>query len=280
MTIGELSRRTGVSPDLLRKWESRYGVVEPTRTPGSRRLYSPLDLARIQWMLRYLKRGVGAAQAAELVLAAASRPSARDTSTAGDAVPAGGGFAFQRSLIPMLLADDHRRALDVNQAGCLLLRLDRASVLRLRLDDLAGRAATVAMRRAWVAFHHLGTRGGSIAMDMPDGAQLELDWGAKANVEPGRHLLLCCLPWRTRTRAREDRHEVAALTPRERRVLGLLAMGERDSSIATTLGVSRATIETHVRRCLVKLGAEHPAHAIALGLHRGEIAVRLASPPA
>ena len=32
LRIGELSRRVGVSPELLRAWERRYGLLEPART--------------------------------------------------------------------------------------------------------------------------------------------------------------------------------------------------------------------------------------------------------
>jgi hypothetical protein len=38
LRIGELSRRAGVSPELLRAWERRYGLLRPTtRTPGGLR---------------------------------------------------------------------------------------------------------------------------------------------------------------------------------------------------------------------------------------------------
>ncbi len=60
----------------------------------------------------------------------------------------------------------------------------------------------------------------------------------------------------------------------------LIAGGERGASIAAALGVSQATTESHVRHCLVKLGARNRAHAIALGLQRGEIMIRLGTPPA
>ena len=43
LRIGELSRRTGVSPELLRAWERRYGLLDPARTGGGLRLYSPDD---------------------------------------------------------------------------------------------------------------------------------------------------------------------------------------------------------------------------------------------
>jgi DNA-binding transcriptional MerR regulator len=67
--IGELSRRSGVSPELLRAWERRYGLLRPTRSPGGLRLYSSDDLERVQAMQRYLDEGHAAAQAAELALA-------------------------------------------------------------------------------------------------------------------------------------------------------------------------------------------------------------------
>lgn len=48
MPIGELSRRVGVSSDLLRKWERRYAVLQPGRTVGNQRLYSQVDEARVR----------------------------------------------------------------------------------------------------------------------------------------------------------------------------------------------------------------------------------------
>jgi DNA-binding transcriptional MerR regulator len=73
MPIGELSRRLGVSTDLLRKWEQRYALLTPERTSGNQRLYSQADEARAQLMLRHLRNGMPAAQAAELAIAARFR---------------------------------------------------------------------------------------------------------------------------------------------------------------------------------------------------------------
>ena len=66
--IGELSRRSGVSPELLRAWERRYALFEPDRSPGRFRLYSDADVARVQAMRDQLARGLSAAQAARVVL--------------------------------------------------------------------------------------------------------------------------------------------------------------------------------------------------------------------
>jgi len=68
LRIGELSRRTGVSPELLRAWERRYGLFEPDRSPGRFRLYSDADLAKVRSMQSHLAHGLSAAEAARIVL--------------------------------------------------------------------------------------------------------------------------------------------------------------------------------------------------------------------
>jgi DNA-binding transcriptional MerR regulator len=67
--IGELGRRTGVSPELLRAWENRYGLLQPSRSPGGFRLYSAADEARIRRMTRLIADGLSAAEAARHALA-------------------------------------------------------------------------------------------------------------------------------------------------------------------------------------------------------------------
>ncbi len=283
MPIGELSRRLGVSPDLLRKWERRYGLVQPARTPGNRRLYSRLDQARAEQMLRHVRRGLPAAQAAALAKEAAFKrtPQAVKAVIEQAAVTATNTASFTSSLVPMLVADDRRRYVEANQAACLLLRLSREEILQLRIDDLTPAGRENVTDKLWKAFVRDGTQTGTFELAMPDGARLLVDYSAKANVEPGRHLSLFDFPASRRPAkpTPDEKRKVAQLTSREREVLRLIAMGERGASIALSLGISSATVETHVRRCLRKLGARTRAHAIALGLQRGEISVRLEDGP-
>lgn len=67
LRIGELSRRTGLSADVIRVWERRYGLLEPQRTGGNFRLYSTADVSRLRLMQYYASKGMPAAQAADLV---------------------------------------------------------------------------------------------------------------------------------------------------------------------------------------------------------------------
>ena len=54
--LGAAVRLTGLSADLIRAWEKRYGVVEPIRTPGGTRRYRATDIER----LRLVKAAVDA----------------------------------------------------------------------------------------------------------------------------------------------------------------------------------------------------------------------------
>ena len=54
--LGSVVRLTGLTPDTLRAWERRYGVVVPLRTPGGTRRYRASDLER----LRLVKAAVDA----------------------------------------------------------------------------------------------------------------------------------------------------------------------------------------------------------------------------
>jgi DNA-binding transcriptional MerR regulator len=66
--IGEFAQRVGVTPELLRAWEQRYGLLHPERSPGGFRLYGDEDAARVARMRRALDRGLSAAQAARVAL--------------------------------------------------------------------------------------------------------------------------------------------------------------------------------------------------------------------
>ena len=61
---------------------------------------------------------------------------------------------------------------------------------------------------------------------------------------------------------------------REREVLALLATGATDGELADRLGLSPATVQTHVRNAKTKLGARNRTQAVALAVAQGLIAPR------
>jgi methanogenic corrinoid protein MtbC1 len=63
----------------LRKWERRYGILDPGRTAGNQRLYSRVDEARARLMINHVRRGMAPAQAAELAIGTRFRIRAGDS---------------------------------------------------------------------------------------------------------------------------------------------------------------------------------------------------------
>jgi MerR family transcriptional regulator, light-induced transcriptional regulator len=64
--IRVVAERTGLSPDVLRAWEMRYGVVRPGRSEGGHRLYSDRDVERLNLLRRVTEPGRAIGQVAEL----------------------------------------------------------------------------------------------------------------------------------------------------------------------------------------------------------------------
>jgi len=62
---------------------------------------------------------------------------------------------------------------------------------------------------------------------------------------------------------------LSPLTPREAEVLELIAEGSGNAEIALALGVSLATVKTHIAEVLRKLAALDRAHATAIALRSG-----------
>jgi DNA-binding transcriptional MerR regulator len=109
LRIGELSRRVGVTPDVLRAWERRYGVLQPQRSRSGQRLYGAGDEARVRRMLGHIEGGYSASVAARL----AAEPGAA-APRAAVAAPAPSGAPADLAA----LADDLRASLHaLDEAG-------------------------------------------------------------------------------------------------------------------------------------------------------------------
>ncbi|HRQ78930.1 MAG TPA: MerR family transcriptional regulator, partial [Gemmatimonadaceae bacterium] len=52
-----VSQRTGLTADVLRAWERRYGAVTPVRSPGGQRHYSDADIERLSLLSRASRAG-------------------------------------------------------------------------------------------------------------------------------------------------------------------------------------------------------------------------------
>ncbi len=126
MRIGELASRVGVSTHVLRAWESRYGLLNPVRSPGGYRLYGSDDERRVREVMSLRDQGVSAMEAARQVLAA-ERAGAVANGSASD-VPGGSSAdgderrRGQRVDPPVLVSQllDAVTALDEDRAHAVL----------------------------------------------------------------------------------------------------------------------------------------------------------------
>jgi MerR family transcriptional regulator, light-induced transcriptional regulator len=64
--IGTVSRLTGLSADVVRVWERRYGAIQPRRSEGGSRLYSDADIARLRRLRQAVEFGHAIGQVAKL----------------------------------------------------------------------------------------------------------------------------------------------------------------------------------------------------------------------
>jgi DNA-binding transcriptional MerR regulator len=122
LRIGELSRRVGVGPELLRTWERRYGLLHPARTEGGTRLYSAEDERRVRAMQAHLENGLSAAEAAQLASVGESAASAAEQ-----------GGAIARGVEQLREALD---AMDADAAHAILDGLLASFTLETVLSDV------------------------------------------------------------------------------------------------------------------------------------------------
>lgn len=66
LPLRTVSRLTGLTPDIIRAWEKRYGVVAPQRGPRGARLYSAVDVAHLRLLRRVVAGGRAIGDVAEL----------------------------------------------------------------------------------------------------------------------------------------------------------------------------------------------------------------------
>src|SRR5512141_2448293 len=64
--IGTVTKLTGLSVDVVRVWERRYGAIRPLRSEGGTRLYSDADVWRLNRLRQAVELGHSISQAAKL----------------------------------------------------------------------------------------------------------------------------------------------------------------------------------------------------------------------
>jgi methanogenic corrinoid protein MtbC1 len=194
-TIKETAARTGIPVALLRAWERRYGVVEPSRTGGGYRLYDDASIDRLRTMRRLVDDGWSPSVAAAAILRG-EVPPPEPRPPAGPALADASGSVGDAQLVAGFLGaaialdpGEVEAALDrIFAAGTFETVVDRVLVPALiglgeawaegRLGVAGEHAASHAvLRRLAAAFQAAGQPGhpaGSVLVGLPSGSRHEL----------------------------------------------------------------------------------------------------------
>jgi PAS domain S-box-containing protein len=193
--------------------------------------------------------------------------------------------ALERSLHPMLIADDQRRWVTGNAAACDLLGIAREEIPWRTMDEFTSPDERKRLEEQWGAFLSSGGAEGWYQLYVPNRGHVPVEFSATANVLPARHLSVFIPPDEAITEqtkgalAREATWAPVTvkgagrlqLTQREREVITLVASGLQSGDIAERLFLSPETVKSHVHNALAKLGAHTRAHAVAIALVTGQI---------
>jgi hypothetical protein len=135
---------------------------------------------------------------------------------------------FERSSVPMAMADNERRYVNANRPARLAFRLSEAEFRQYAIDDLTPTDQLPMLEAVWARLIDAGSVAGRYPIAGPDGARFDIVYYAVANVLPGLHVAAFApADWPEDELGTPegdlDDHPETALTPRELEVLRLAA---------------------------------------------------------
>ncbi|MFL6275653.1 MAG: ATP-binding protein [Blastocatellia bacterium] len=95
---------------------------------------------------------------------------------------------FDNALEAMVIADDQGNYIDANPAACELFGVSKAELLDSNLARFVEPGHDQEAAQAWRAFLDAGEQQGVFRLIRPDGEVRDLEYNARANILPGRHL--------------------------------------------------------------------------------------------
>ncbi len=175
-------------------------------------------------------------------------------------------LVFERSSNPIILLDDHRRVVEINDAALSLFGRDRHDLLGTSIADSIRPAERAQAENEWEAFLRSGEYSGKRALLRADGAEVQIDFAARLAIVSGRKLAIYVAAKDDPSWSSSSLTAELPLTKREREVVTLIALGHETDQIANQLHISRETVRTHVRNAMSKLGAHTRAQLVAIAI--------------
>ncbi|MFL5893687.1 MAG: PAS domain-containing protein [Thermoleophilaceae bacterium] len=177
--------------------------------------------------------------------------------------------AFDGAPVATALVDDDGCFREVNAAAASFFGEPSEALRHRALADFVPPPHGVRLRQFWHRMMDGDAREHDFALRDGDGTERSVELQGRANYMPGCHLI----SFATRNGDGPAPDATPALTPREREIFQLLALGFSGREIAERLVLSPDTIRTHVQNGISRLGAKTRAQAIAIALTRGDISL-------
>jgi PAS domain S-box-containing protein len=183
--------------------------------------------------------------------------------------------AFKDSRNAMVLLDEQRRHVEVNGAYLKLAGYARDEVIGRPVWEYVADGPRLTDRQ-WKRAIARGERSGGAGLVCADGTITTVQYAGHTEVITGGRLVLFVVlstsRWGRHSRRDPQTGTGDALSAREREIVRLVAAGETGPEIAEHLHISHATVRTHVRNAMAKVGARSRAHLVAKALGDGHAA--------
>lgn len=175
----------------------------------------------------------------------------------------------ETSLGALLIVDDHRRCVRLNDPAAALLGGSREEILGLPIEHFTPTEHHERLEELSSALRRQGTLEGEYEILRGDRTRGWVKFRAQSRFDAGEHLIAAVEMAHANRSAAPD--HLPALTPREKEVLELASDGCSTPQIAAALVVSPATVKTHLEHIFEKLEAHDRVSAVARALRLGLI---------
>jgi PAS domain S-box-containing protein len=190
---------------------------------------------------------------------------------------------FEHSRLPMALIEADRRYVAVNDAALAFYGLSREEVIGSEPGRTLAPGERAVVDAEWDALVGTGEYYGDRVFVRADGRRVRIQYAGSASSASGRWMVFSVV---LSARVEPDGPELiipdtededirapvrTLLTPREREVVRLVALGAGTRQVAKDLYLSPETIRSHVRNAMSKTGAHTRAQLVAIALAEGLI---------
>jgi len=176
---------------------------------------------------------------------------------------------FEVSANPVVLVDQDRVIVDVNATGCELVGVPRDAMIGMLVDQFVAPHERTAVAAGWRELWATDMWYGERDLIAADSSHVHVEYAARIGEIGGRQVAvlvgMAVGPLEHESEA-APAVQLGELTPREREVLSLVALGNTSSEIAELLVISNDTVRTHVRNAMAKTGARTRAQLVAMAL--------------